>query len=169
MSAPDSPDQDLIATIETIPPPTCWNLFATTSFGRVGLLVDDKPEVLPVNYAIDGESILFRTGEATVLTQANLRVVAFQADYVDPRDHSGWSVMVQGFARDIGDAVDANIEAHQGTLPRHLGTRNPRSLDPHQTRQGYGTQACCLSCPTVTPTVAAPASGCVWEAMPFQR
>jgi nitroimidazol reductase NimA-like FMN-containing flavoprotein (pyridoxamine 5'-phosphate oxidase superfamily) len=106
MSAPETSDQDLVATIESIPPATCWNLLATTTFGRVGLLVDGKPEVLPVNYAIDGESILFRTAEGTVLTQADLAVVAFEADYVDPNNHSGWSVMVQGFARDIGDAVD---------------------------------------------------------------
>jgi nitroimidazol reductase NimA-like FMN-containing flavoprotein (pyridoxamine 5'-phosphate oxidase superfamily) len=110
MSAPEARDQDLIATIETIPPITCWNLLATTSFGRVGLVVDGKPEVLPVNYAIDGESILFRTGQGTVLTQASLTVVAFETDYIDPRDHSGWSVMIQGFAQDIGDAIDATSE-----------------------------------------------------------
>ena len=110
MSAPEARGQDLIATIESVPPATCWNLLATTSFGRVGLVVDGKPEVLPVNYAIDGESILFRTGEGTVLTQASLAVVAFETDYVDPRDHSGWSVMVQGFARDIGDAIDPTSE-----------------------------------------------------------
>jgi nitroimidazol reductase NimA-like FMN-containing flavoprotein (pyridoxamine 5'-phosphate oxidase superfamily) len=106
MSAPETSHQDLIATIEPVPPATCWNLLATTTFGRVGLLVDGKPEVLPVNYAIDGESILFRTAEGTVLTQADLSVVAFEADYIDPHNHSGWSVMVQGFARDIGDAID---------------------------------------------------------------
>ena len=110
MSAPEASDRDLIATIESVPPTTCWNLLATTTFGRVGLLVDGKTEVLPVNYAIDGESILFRTGEGTVLTQASLTVVAFETDYVDPRDHSGWSVMIQGFAQDIGDAIDATSE-----------------------------------------------------------
>ena len=49
------------------------------------------PEVLPVNYAIDGESILFRTGEGTVLTQASMKVVAFEADHLDPSDQSGWT------------------------------------------------------------------------------
>ena len=107
MSEPEARDQHLIATIEAIPPTICWNLLATTTVGRVGLLVDSMPEVLPVNYAIDGESILFRTGEGTVLTQASMKVVAFEADHLDPSDQSGWSVMVQGFARDIGDAVDA--------------------------------------------------------------
>ena len=110
MSAPEASDQDMVATIESIPPTTCWNLLATTTFGRVGLLVDGKPEVLPVNYAIDGESILVRTAEGTVLTQADLTVVAFEADHVDLHNHSGWSVMVQGFARDIGDAVDPNSQ-----------------------------------------------------------
>ena len=97
MSAPETSDQDLVATIESIPPATCWNLLATTTFGRVGLLVDGKPEVLPVNYAIDGESILFRTAEGTVLTQADLAVVAFEADYVEGGDET-----TQGF----GDRID---------------------------------------------------------------
>ena len=40
------------------------------SVGRLGLLVDGRPEVLPVNYALDGETVLFRTAEGTVLNQA---------------------------------------------------------------------------------------------------
>jgi uncharacterized protein len=103
-------DPDSLASLEPIPPAVCWNLLATATVGRIGLIVDGKPEVLPVNYAIDGESILFRTGEGTVLTQASLSVVAFEADHFDPSDNSGWSVMVQGVARDIGDAVDPTSE-----------------------------------------------------------
>jgi nitroimidazol reductase NimA-like FMN-containing flavoprotein (pyridoxamine 5'-phosphate oxidase superfamily) len=106
---------DLIATLEPIPPATCWNLLATATVGRVGLIVDGKPEVLPVNYAIDGESILFRTGESTVLTQASLSIIAFEVDHFDPGDESGWSVMLQGMARDVGDAIDATSERQ-----RHL-------------------------------------------------
>jgi hypothetical protein len=78
--------------------------------GRVGLLVDEKVEVLLVNYALDGRTVLFRTAEGTVLNDASLTEVAFEADQFDEATHEGWSVLVQGFARDIGDAIGANAE-----------------------------------------------------------
>lgn len=88
----------------------CLDLLASASVGRLGLLVDGRPEVLPVNYALDGESVLFRTAEGTVLNQASLAVVAFEVDDIDAQSHAGWSVMVQGVARDIGDAIDPTSE-----------------------------------------------------------
>lgn len=106
MNAADGLGPDLMAALEPLTPGVCWDLLATASIGRIGLIVDGMPEVLPVNYAIDGESILFRTAEHTVLTQAALSVVAFQADHVDPDSQTGWSVMVQGPALDIGEAID---------------------------------------------------------------
>jgi nitroimidazol reductase NimA-like FMN-containing flavoprotein (pyridoxamine 5'-phosphate oxidase superfamily) len=86
------------------------NLLATASVGRVGLLVAGRPEILPVNFALDGETVLFRTAEGTVLDQASLSVVAFEVDHVDEQAHSGWSVLVQGTAQFIGDAIDPTSE-----------------------------------------------------------
>jgi len=86
------------------------NLLATASVGRVGLLVAGRPEILPVNFALDGETVLFRTAEGTVLDQASLSVVAFEVDHVDDQAHSGWSVLVQGTAQFIGDAIDPTSE-----------------------------------------------------------
>jgi uncharacterized protein len=101
---------ELIATIEPMSKADCWQKLATAAVGRVGLIVDGKPEVLPVNYAIDGESVLFRTGEGTVLTQASLSVIAFEVDHLDEADLSGWSVLLQGVGLDIGDAIDPTSE-----------------------------------------------------------
>jgi nitroimidazol reductase NimA-like FMN-containing flavoprotein (pyridoxamine 5'-phosphate oxidase superfamily) len=109
MTSPDR-DPNLIASLEELGRPQCLELLATVAVGRVGLLVDGRPEVLPVNYALDGDTILFRTTEGTVLNQASFAVVAFEVDYLDPGDHSGWSVLVQGIARDIGDAIDPTSE-----------------------------------------------------------
>lgn len=103
-------DTNLIATLENLGRSECLNFLATANVGRVGLLVDGRPEVLPVNYALDGESVLFRTAEGTVLNQAALSVVAFEVDHLDDADHSGWSVLVQGTAHDIGDAIDPSSE-----------------------------------------------------------
>jgi nitroimidazol reductase NimA-like FMN-containing flavoprotein (pyridoxamine 5'-phosphate oxidase superfamily) len=101
---------DVIASMEELGRAECLALLATTAVGRVGLLVDGLPEILPVNYGLDGETILFRTAEGTVLNQASLTVVAFEVDAFDPAMESGWSVLVQGTARDIGDAIDATSE-----------------------------------------------------------
>jgi nitroimidazol reductase NimA-like FMN-containing flavoprotein (pyridoxamine 5'-phosphate oxidase superfamily) len=102
----ESRSDDLVASLEPVKPSECWQLLATASVGRVGFIVDGKPEVLPVNFAIDGETILFRTAEGNVLSNASMSVVAFEVDNLNEGDQSGWSVLVQGFARDIGDAVD---------------------------------------------------------------
>ena len=72
--------------------------------------MEDRPEVLPVNYLLDGETVLFRTTEGTVLTQAAFKVVALKVDDVEEATHEGWSVLVQGVAQDVGNAIDANSE-----------------------------------------------------------
>jgi uncharacterized protein len=100
----------LIAVLEPLTRADCWDHLASGRVGRIGLLVNGRPEVLPVNYALDGETVLFRTTATSVLNQASLAVVAFEADYVDETTHTGWSVLVQGVARDIGDAIDATSE-----------------------------------------------------------
>ncbi len=110
MTTPQDPGSNLIADLETLTTAECWGLLARTQIGRVGLLVDQRPEILPVNYALDGETVLFRTGEGTALNQASMRVVAFEVDHLDEETHAGWSVLVQGFAQDIGDAIDGTSE-----------------------------------------------------------
>ena len=39
----------------------CWDLLASTPVGRIGVLVDSAPEIYPVNHAVDGQTIVFRT------------------------------------------------------------------------------------------------------------
>jgi len=110
MTISATPDPNLIATIETLNRSECLNYLATSTIARVGLLVDGRPEVLPVNYALDGETILFRTAKDTVLHQASLSIVAIEVDRIDEVQHTGWSVLIQGVARDLGDAIDPTSE-----------------------------------------------------------
>ncbi len=106
MATPQDSGSDLVASLEELSRTECLGLLATASVGRLGLLVDGRPEVLPVNYALDGDTVLFRTAEGTVLNQAAFSVVAFEVDHVDEATRIGWSVMVQGGATYIGDAID---------------------------------------------------------------
>jgi nitroimidazol reductase NimA-like FMN-containing flavoprotein (pyridoxamine 5'-phosphate oxidase superfamily) len=83
-----------------------WALLESSSFGHLGLSVDDRPEVFPVNYAVDGTTILFRTAAGTKLHSlvAN-RFVAFEVDSEGPA--GTWSVVTKGTAAVLIDAEDS--------------------------------------------------------------
>ena len=70
--------------------------------------------MLPVNFHLDGERILVRTGRGSKLDAA-LRnvVVAFEVDDFDPIDHSGWSVAVTGVATEVGDPTELDAARHE--------------------------------------------------------
>lgn len=104
------PDARGVASFEILGRTECLNLLALAQVGRVGIVVNEQPQILPVNYALDGDAILFRTAEGSVLNQASMRNVAFEVDRIDETTQTGWSVLVQGHADDIGDTIDATSE-----------------------------------------------------------
>ncbi|MDQ4096535.1 MAG: pyridoxamine 5'-phosphate oxidase family protein [Actinomycetota bacterium] len=82
-------------------------LLETTTLGRLGLTSGALPTVLPVNFRLDGDRILIRTGAGSKLSAATRNaVVAFEADCFDPADQSGWSVVVTGVAREVTDPAE---------------------------------------------------------------
>jgi nitroimidazol reductase NimA-like FMN-containing flavoprotein (pyridoxamine 5'-phosphate oxidase superfamily) len=82
----------------------CLHLLGTSMLGRLGLTVGALPTVLPVNYRLIGDKVIFRTSIGTKLQAATTNaVVAFQVDDMDPLWHTGWSVVVTGVAREVTD------------------------------------------------------------------
>jgi nitroimidazol reductase NimA-like FMN-containing flavoprotein (pyridoxamine 5'-phosphate oxidase superfamily) len=82
----------------------CMARLATHSVGRVGLSMGALPVILPVNYCLVDDSVVFRTSPGTKLAAASEgAVVAFEVDEVDPISHAGWSVLVVGLARVVHD------------------------------------------------------------------
>ena len=103
--------------LEIIPRKECLLLLASQKVGRLGFVVDGQPIVLPVNYVVQGDIVVFRTGEGIKLDAAHGAKVAFEVDEVDAEAGSGWSVVVQGVAEEIlgtGDWLDAALRAHAG-------------------------------------------------------
>jgi nitroimidazol reductase NimA-like FMN-containing flavoprotein (pyridoxamine 5'-phosphate oxidase superfamily) len=101
----DSPPR---VTITDIDRQECERLLATAQVGRLGVVAEGQPHVVPVNYATPGGGVIvFRTDAGSILTEASLRQVAFEVDQIDAQVHAGWSVEVHGFGRDIADANDA--------------------------------------------------------------
>jgi nitroimidazol reductase NimA-like FMN-containing flavoprotein (pyridoxamine 5'-phosphate oxidase superfamily) len=90
----------------------CLRLLATATIGRVGLSSAALPSVLPVNFRLVGDRVLFRTGRGSKLDAATRNaVVAFEVDDFDLMDHTGWSVVVVGVARDMTDDEVAELDA----------------------------------------------------------
>jgi len=83
----------------------CLDLLQNKSFlGRLGFILDGRPMVLPVNYLADANSVVFCTVPGTKLSHvADGAPVAFEVDSSRPLYHSGWSVVVQGTAREVSD------------------------------------------------------------------
>ncbi len=66
---------------EVLPANECWELLRTTSIGRLGVIIDDHPDIFPVNYKVDHGAVVFRVGEGTKLTALKDREqVAFEVD-----------------------------------------------------------------------------------------
>jgi len=68
----------------------CLELLASGQIGRVVYTEAAMPAAHPVNYLLDGEEVVFRTGEGAKLAAVSRGVVVgFQADEIDVERRSG--------------------------------------------------------------------------------
>ncbi len=80
----------------------CVALLASASIGRIVFTDRALPAVQPVNFVLDGEDIVIRTGIGSKLAAAaGDAIVAFEADEFDHITRTGWSVTTVGPARAV--------------------------------------------------------------------
>lgn len=92
------------STLRALTRDQCLALLPTVAVGRIGVSIDALPVVLPVNFVLVDDWIVFRTVPGTKLDAAMKRaVVAFEADDHAPDGSWGWSVLMRGYAHDKGD------------------------------------------------------------------
>jgi nitroimidazol reductase NimA-like FMN-containing flavoprotein (pyridoxamine 5'-phosphate oxidase superfamily) len=92
------------AGLEALPFAACLELLASVPVGRVGFAAAGEVVILPVNHAMDGQDVVFRTAGGSKLSAAEEQeVVAFEADSYDPQAGSCWSVLVTGRAEIVYD------------------------------------------------------------------
>ncbi|MDJ0313539.1 pyridoxamine 5'-phosphate oxidase family protein [Arthrobacter sp. H35-D1] len=113
----------------------CWTFLSQTSVGRLAVTVDGRPDVFPVNYQIDGESLLFRTGDGTKMNAINADGrVAFEVDAVNEKLGKAWSVVIKGhaeFASSEGHALNTTARGlfpWQGVGGAHLVRILPETM-----------------------------------------
>ncbi len=88
--------------LEHLDPAVCWRLLSESEVGRVGVLVDSAPEIYPVNFVVDGQTIVFRTDPGSKLRGLQRSPsVCFEADGIDLGSRVGWSVLVKGHAVEV--------------------------------------------------------------------
>ena len=79
----------------------CFTLLCQQTVGRVVYEDDLGPAAVPVNYAVAGHDIVFRSEEGSKVRGLREHTVAFEVDHIDPEGRSGWSVLVRGTSKEV--------------------------------------------------------------------
>ncbi|MFK5256413.1 pyridoxamine 5'-phosphate oxidase family protein [Propionibacterium freudenreichii] len=107
---------DTTNPISPIPDDSTWGYLASVDVGRIAVSSDNLPEVYPVNFCLDGESIVFRSAAGSKLEKLALNShVAFEADGWS--EEGGWSVLVRGTGSFITDEDELARVAKAPLLP----------------------------------------------------
>lgn len=97
--------------IEVIAGDECLRLLRGRRVGRIGIVVGGEPVILPVNYAVTGETIVFRSAPGSKLDMGPRAPACFEVDDFDESMRAGWSVLVAGRLEEIdaGEVGDAPV------------------------------------------------------------
>ena len=103
-------------------PQECWELMRAQELGRLAFNIIDELHITPINYAVDGETVLFRTAAGSKLFGVELGgEVAFEIDEVE--GDVATSVVVRGRARRLEE--DEEQRAEHVPLRPWLGSDKP--------------------------------------------
>ncbi len=96
----------------------CLRLLGASEVGRVAFAAGGEIVILPVNYAMDGATVVFRSSGGAKLDAAReAKTVAFEIDGWDSEAGEGWSVIVNGRADAVYD-VDTVERLSRLSLPQ---------------------------------------------------
>lgn len=126
----------------------CLALLGGHGVGRIAVIDDEgMPLVLPVNYRLVGERVVFRTASGSKVVALQRHPVAFQIDANDPVHRTGWSVLVQGIAHEMTEAERAVVEVQPWArgdkpmwfqiVPRYVTGRRLIDTEPFTPPGGY--------------------------------
>ena len=107
----------------------CWSLLRAHHVGRIAVVVDRWPTILPINYTVDGmDRIAARTTVGSLLSTCAGRSVGFEVDEFDTLYSSGWSVLVAGELHSVVDPeelrrLEASGLRSWGAAERHCWIR----------------------------------------------
>lgn len=112
----------------------CWALLREAVIGRLAVVVDGAPDIFPVNFAVDGGSIVVRTSAGTKHRAALAGPVAFEVDGYDVASGEAWSVVGRGrvteaqAVEEVIDLLDLPLEPWHESRKPHLIRLAPDTL-----------------------------------------
>jgi hypothetical protein len=120
----DSADEDSGA-LHALTRRECQDLLRQESLTRFAYIArPGVPDIVPVNYAMDGDDVLIRTAPGPKLQAAERReLVALEMERVDHDDHTAQSVVVVGRAERLSPHEAAAFEERLADTPWAAGPR----------------------------------------------
>jgi hypothetical protein len=96
--------------LEELPLDDCLRLLRMNVVGRIAVVIDEFPVVLPVNYllveTLGKRWLALRTRPGNVIDRAPVHA-AFEVDGIDTMNRQGWSVLARGTLHHVDpDAAD---------------------------------------------------------------
>jgi nitroimidazol reductase NimA-like FMN-containing flavoprotein (pyridoxamine 5'-phosphate oxidase superfamily) len=110
----------------------CWELLRAHALGRLAFHLADQVHITPINYAVDRDTLLFRTDEGSKLLGVVMNDdVAFEID--GENGHTAWSVVVRGRAelldeRSAHRADDLQLRPWTGTHKYNVVEITPTTI-----------------------------------------
>jgi nitroimidazol reductase NimA-like FMN-containing flavoprotein (pyridoxamine 5'-phosphate oxidase superfamily) len=115
----DMTSTDALTDLEIVDRDECLRLMMTEEVGRIAFVHGGAAEVLPVNFVLDGDAIVFATAPGAKLSSVERGPVTFEVDRVERATRSGWSVIVHGRAEEITAFENPILVERIRSLPLH--------------------------------------------------
>ena len=112
-------------------------LVGTLGIGRIAVPTPEgAPLVVPVNYVLDGDIVVFRSDPGRKLFAVRQHPASFQVDAVDPYHRAGWSVLIQGIAYEATpqEVEHLTVEPWAGGEKQHWVRVLPRVVSGRRIR-----------------------------------
>lgn len=87
-------------------PAQSWTLLREAVVGRLAVIIDDRPDIFPVNHLVDHGSVVFRSAAGSKLAASAGHWVAYEVDGYDLETASAWSVVIKGEAQQVNRLYD---------------------------------------------------------------
>lgn len=106
--------------LQDLPREACFTLLSQEVVGRLVYVDDLGPVAIPVNYALDAETVVFRI-EAGSKARALQGPVAFEVDQIDHAEKAGWSVLLRGTCHELDIELVRAAQTDHRPLSQALG------------------------------------------------
>lgn len=103
----------------------CFDLIESHHLGRIAWQAADRPQILPITYALHQGSVYFRTLPDGILAElAQPTSVALEVDDLDQQTRSGWSIVLQGRTSAVSEPDElADLWTSDSLVPWASGNR----------------------------------------------